>query len=108
MRETIVLEVLSRPFLSPEETLRLPKAGKSKTKLAPKFFQTRTPPRHVGHCSRRADHRSTRRRALRQAVVVPGRRLAPSSPEIAGKSSGFVIAHLARFLKRTCSSSLSG
>ena len=38
----------------------------------------------------RADHRSTRRRALRRAVAVPGRRLASSSPEIAGKCSVFV------------------
>ena len=58
--------------------------------------------------SHRADHRSTRRRALRRAVAVPGRRLAPSSPEIAGKSLEFVVVRLARFLKHTGSSVLSG
>ena len=55
----------------------------------------------TGHRSRRADHRSTRHRALRRAVAVPGRRFVPSSPEIAGKSSGFVVVRLTWFLKHT-------
>ena len=102
------------PFLSPEGTLRLPKTGKSKTKLAPKFFKharlhgtcpplcktirdvTRLPPGHAfgGLLGGRAltPRRPPRRPPGRGRMAVPILRLPwkqdepPASPLAGGPS----------------------